>query len=68
MREEWTVEHSQGIHPGTFTERQAREWIARNKESDHRRQEPYRNKQRLLRRYVTEWEEVPLETPDAEEN
>ena len=68
MREEWTVGHSQGIHPGTFTEKQAREWIAQDKATDHRRQLPYQNKQRLLRRYVTEWEEISLDAPNAEEN
>lgn len=67
MREEWTVRHAQGIHPGPFTEQSAREWIAVSKKQDHRRQRPYQNKQRLLRRYVTEWEEIPLDEP-IEEN
>ena len=65
FREEWTVRHSQGTHPGPFTEQQARAWAADNIARDDRRQRAYRGKTRLLRRYVTEWEEVPLETPDA---
>jgi hypothetical protein len=59
-REEWTVRHSQGIHPGPFTEQQARRWIAEDIKRDARRQPSETGKQRLLRRYVTDWEEVEL--------
>jgi hypothetical protein len=65
LREEWTVEHSQGIHPGPFTEQSAREWIARDIEADERRQFTLRGRQRLLRRYVTDWREVPMSTDDG---
>jgi hypothetical protein len=58
MREEWTVRHSQGTHPGPFTEASARAWIANDIKSDDRRRSEYRGKQKLLRRYVTDWEEV----------
>ena len=58
MHEEWTVRHSQGIHPGPFTEQQARDWIAADVKRDERRQHQAQGKQRLLRRYVTDWEEV----------
>ncbi len=58
LREEWTVKHSQGIHPGPFTEQGARAWIAESIKHDDRRQRVARGQQRLLRRYVTEWEEV----------
>ena len=57
-REEWSVRHSQGIHPGPFTEQQARDWVARDQETDKRRRPEAQGKQRLLRRYVTDWEEV----------
>jgi len=67
MREEWAVAHTQGIHPGPFTERSARAWIAQDIENDRRRRLEARGKQRLLRRYVTEWEEIPLEAPTAED-
>jgi hypothetical protein len=60
-REEWTVRHSQGTHPGPFTEQSAREWIEADMQADQRRQLHARGRQRLLRRYVTEWEEVPLD-------
>lgn len=63
MREEWTVRHAQGTHPGPFTEQAAREWIANDIARDSHRQSRYQGKQRLLRRYVTEWEEMPLDTP-----
>ena len=57
-REEWTVQHSQGMHPGPFTEEAARQWIAEDIKRDAARQLRAQGKQRLLRRYVTEWEEV----------
>jgi hypothetical protein len=60
-REEWTVAHSQGVHPGPFTEAAARRWIANDIKADGRRQFQARGKQRLLRRYVTDWEEIPLD-------
>ena len=60
LREEWTVRHSQGVHSGPFTEKAAREWIARDIEQDNRRRFEARGKQRLLRRYVTDWEEIDL--------
>jgi hypothetical protein len=58
LREEWTVGHAQGIHPGPFTEQQARQWIADDRRRDEKRQLASRGRQRLLRRYVTEWEQV----------
>ena len=66
IREEWTVRHSQGTHPGPFTEASAREWIARDIEADRHRQLRARGRQRLLRRLVTDWEEVPLTTEEAD--
>lgn len=67
LRVEWTVQHAQGTHPGPFTEQRAREWIASDIKADERRQHAYRGKQRLLRRYVSEWEEVPLDSEQASE-
>ena len=67
MRVEWTVRHAQGTHPGPFTEARAREWIANDIKSDENRQHAYRGKQRLLRRYVSEWEEVPVTTVTSSE-
>lgn len=66
-REEWTVGHSQGIHPGPFDEQSARAWAADSIKRDETRQRAYRGKTRLLRRYVTEWEEVPLDTTASNE-
>jgi hypothetical protein len=56
--EEWTVRHAQGIHPGPFTEKRAREWAADSIARDAHRRPEARGKTRLLRRYVTAWEEV----------
>lgn len=67
FREEWTVAHSQGIHPGPFTRKSAEEWIANDKKSDERRQLHARGRQRLLRRIVTEWEEVPMNDVGGDE-
>ncbi|MCW2901849.1 MAG: hypothetical protein JWO67_4114 [Streptosporangiaceae bacterium] len=55
------MRHSQGIHPGPFTEQAARQWIAADIKADGRRQFAARGKQKLLRRQVTEWEEVPFD-------
>lgn len=60
MREEWTVGHAQGVHPGPFTKAAARQWIADDLKRDATRQSGAQGRQRLLRRYVTEWEEIPL--------
>lgn len=58
QREEWAVRHAQGVHPGPFTEAQAREFAANNVKQDERRRPEARDKTKLLRRYVTELEEV----------
>lgn len=60
QHEEWGVRHAQGTHPGPFTEEQARRWIAEDIKRDVFRQSQVQGMQRLLRRYVTDWEEVPL--------
>lgn len=63
MREEWAVRHAQGVYAGDYgrplTEQQAREWAKENAARDERRRLDARGKTRLLRRLVTEWEEVP---------
>lgn len=63
--EEWAVRHAQGIHPGPFTEQQARDWIAANVAGDERRRVEVRGRQRLLRRLVTDWQEVPIDDKEA---
>ena len=58
-RTEWTVRARAGrVHPGPFTEKQARAWMAHDAQRDERRRPEARGRQRLLRRQVTEWEEV----------
>ena len=59
LTEEWTVRHSQGVHPGPFTEKAAREWIASDVKRDAGRQFSAQGKQALLRRAVTRWEVAP---------
>lgn len=62
-REEWAVGHSQGVHPGPFTRESAEAWIADDKFRDERRRLHARGRQRLLRRFVTDWQEVTPATP-----
>ena len=62
FREEWAVRHAQGIYAGShraLTEKQAREWAKENRERDQRRRLEAQGRTRLLRRLVTDWEEVP---------
>lgn len=62
LREEWTVRHSQGTHPGPFTEKSARAWISDDIKRDASRQSRAQGRQKLLRRMVSDWEEISLET------